>query len=93
MTTTPLGEAKNHLSELVDRASRTHERFEISVHGNVRAVLLSADDLASLEETLEILSDSDAVAAIREAEADIAAGRTYSQQEVIEAFEQRRAAG
>ena len=74
MTSTPLGDAKNRLSELVDLAARTHERFEITVHGHLRAVLISADDLASLEDTLAILSDSDAMRALAEAEHDIAAG-------------------
>lgn len=39
------------------------------------AVLISADDLASLEETLEILGTPGAVQAIREGQADAAAGR------------------
>jgi PHD/YefM family antitoxin component YafN of YafNO toxin-antitoxin module len=39
-------------------------------------VLLSVDDLESLEETLEILSDPDLLAEIREADAEAAAGQT-----------------
>jgi len=48
----------------------------ITKHGRPAAVLLSVEDLESLEETLEILSNQGLLADIREAEADIAQGRT-----------------
>lgn len=48
----------------------------ITKHGRPAAILLSLEDLESLEETLAILSDPDLMAAAREADADIAAGRT-----------------
>jgi antitoxin YefM len=85
MTTTPLGDAKNRFSELVDRAHRTHERFEITVHGATRAVLMSADDLESLEETLAILSDPEAMANLREAEQEMERGE-YSTSDEIKAL-------
>lgn len=61
----PLGEAKDKLSEAVETAEREHARFTITKHGRPAAVLLSADDYASLQETLEVLSRSDLVAQIR----------------------------
>jgi prevent-host-death family protein len=71
----PLGEVKNRLSEIVDRVEREQDRVVITKHGRPAAVLLSIDDLESLEETLEVLSDPVLMASIREAERDIAAGR------------------
>jgi len=44
------------LSSLVDEAGRTHEIIRITKHGHVAAVLMSADDLESLHETLHLLS-------------------------------------
>jgi PHD/YefM family antitoxin component YafN of YafNO toxin-antitoxin module len=44
-------------------------------NGRPAAVLISPDELESLEETLEILSDPKAMKAIRTAEADIDAGK------------------
>jgi PHD/YefM family antitoxin component YafN of YafNO toxin-antitoxin module len=41
-------------------------------------VLISPDELESLEETLEILSDPKAMKAIRDAETDIDAGKGVS---------------
>jgi len=72
----PLADVKNRLSEVVERLEREHGRVVITKHGRPAAVMLSLEDLESLEETLEILSDPVVMNAIREAEADVAAGRT-----------------
>ena len=45
-------------------------------------MLISADDLASIEETLEILGTSGAVEAIREGQADAAADRFADNDEI-----------
>ena len=46
----------------------------ITRNGREVAVLLSAEDLAQLEETLSVLSDPEALADIREADAAYARG-------------------
>ena len=56
MTSVPLGEAKNHLSEYVTDVERTHDRVLITRHGHPAAVLISPEDLAALEETVDILT-------------------------------------
>lgn len=71
-----LADAKNHLSEVVDRLEREHGRVVITKHGRPAVVMLSLEDLESLEETLEILSNPSLVAEIHEAQAEIATGRT-----------------
>jgi len=71
-----LADVKNRLSEVVDRLEREHGRVVITKHGRPAAVLVSVDDLESLEETLEILSDPALLADIREAEAERVAART-----------------
>lgn len=68
MTTLPIAEVRANLSKLVDEAERTHQRVEVTKNGRRAAVLLSADDYDSLIETLEILGDAEAIAAIREAD-------------------------
>jgi antitoxin YefM len=52
VTTIPLTEAKAKLNELVEDAVSTHERVTITRHGRPAAVLISVDDLESMEETL-----------------------------------------
>lgn len=80
----PLGEARDRLSELVSEVARTHERVTISRHGHPDAVLISPDDLASLEETVDILSRPDVAEAVREGIADAEAGR-FADAETIKA--------
>ena len=55
-STMPLKDVKNRLSEVVDRVEREHDRVTITKHGLPAAVVISADDRASLEETLDIMS-------------------------------------
>ncbi len=79
MTIVPLGEAKDHLSEYVAEVVRTHDRITITRHGHPAAVLVSPDDLASMEETLDILSRPGVLDEIREAEAEIARGEVFDE--------------
>ncbi len=74
MTTEPLRSVRDHLSELVDRVEREHDRVVITRNGRDAAVLISAADLAELEETVSVLSDPHALADIREADAAYARG-------------------
>ena len=74
MTTEPLRAVRDHLSEVVDRVEHQHERVVITRNGHPAAVLVSPDDLDQLEETIAVLSDPDALADIREADAAYARG-------------------
>ena len=74
MTTEPLRAVRDHLSEVVDRVEHQHERVVITRNGHPAAVLVSPDDLDQLEETIAVLSDPDALADIREADAAYAHG-------------------
>ena len=57
MTTESLRNVKERFSEFVDRVGRTHERITVTKNGRPAAVLISVEDLESLEETLAILSE------------------------------------
>ena len=86
----PLADARNRLSELVADVEETHERVTITKHGHPAAVLLSPDDLAVLEETLEILADPEALADIREAETEANRGEYSTAEQVLRLLEERR---
>ncbi|MFZ1286890.1 MAG: type II toxin-antitoxin system Phd/YefM family antitoxin, partial [Candidatus Phosphoribacter sp.] len=47
-----LRDVKNRLSEVVDQVEREHGRVVITRHGKPAAVVISTEDLESLEETL-----------------------------------------
>lgn len=75
MTTLPLGEARNHLSEVIDGIDRTHDWLTITRHGQPVAVVLSLDDLASMEEPLAVLAVPGALDAIRQGTREIDSGQ------------------
>jgi antitoxin YefM len=70
----PLSEAKDKLSGLVDEVQATHDIVTITRHGRTAAVLMAADDLESLHETLYWLSQPAIADAIASAERQYAAG-------------------
>ncbi len=78
----PLAEVKAKFSEMVDRVEHQHDRITVTRNGRPAAVLMSADDLAALEDTLELLSDPTAMADIAQARRDIAAGNVVSAAEL-----------
>jgi antitoxin YefM len=82
MTTTSLADAKNRLSELVASAETTHERTVVTKNGRPAAVLMSVDDLESLEETLALLSDREALVDLAESEITARYGLFYAQDEI-----------
>jgi antitoxin YefM len=88
--TMSLAEAKAHLSELVGRVDREHDRVTVTVHGRPSAVLLSPDDLEALEETIAILSDAEAVRQLTESDTELARGEGESEQDLAEAMGRRR---
>ncbi|MBU1227414.1 MAG: type II toxin-antitoxin system Phd/YefM family antitoxin [Actinobacteria bacterium] len=74
-TTAPLTEARDRLSEIIDDVVTRGAEWTITRHGRPVAVLIGHDEYEALIESLNILSDDDAMAAIAEAEADLAEGR------------------
>ncbi|MCF8528118.1 MAG: type II toxin-antitoxin system Phd/YefM family antitoxin [Candidatus Nanopelagicales bacterium] len=91
MRTLPLSEVKARLSEIADEVDRTHERVHVTRNGREYVVLMSAEDLESLEATIELLQDPEAIARVRQAEADVAAGDVTTLDEMAALMEQRRA--
>lgn len=73
--TIPFTEAKAHLSDLVDRTSREHERFVVTRNGRPAAVLVSPEDLESLEETVDILQDRALLDSIRKSRREASEGK------------------
>ncbi len=61
-----LKEVKNQLSTVVATVEREHGRVVITKHGRAAAVILSVDDLESLEETVDVLSSPALIMQIRE---------------------------
>ena len=66
--TAPFTEVRDRLREILDDVVTTGDQYTITRHGRPVAVIVSADEYESLIETLNILSDRDAMEAIAEGE-------------------------
>lgn len=73
-----LKDVKNHPSEVVDQVQGEQDRVTITKHGRPAAVVISVDDLASLEEPLEIAGRPNLVEQIRDGLTELAAGQAES---------------
>jgi len=89
MSTIPLSEAKARLSEIADEVGRTHERVHITRNGREYVVLLAAEDLESIEATLELLADTQAQERIAAGEADFAAAEVLDEPQVRALIKER----
>lgn len=92
MTTLPLSAVKARLSEIAEEVAATHERVQITKNGRDYVVLLAAEDLESLEATLELLSDPEAQSRIARAEEDVERGDVLDETEVRALLTARRSA-
>src|ERR1700721_1134751 len=77
METIPITEAKARIAELADRVAREHDHFTITRNGRAEVMLISVAEYESMQETLDILGDAEAVADLRESKEDFDAGATY----------------
>jgi len=80
--TLPLAEVKAKLSEMVDRVEQQHDRITVTRNGRPAAVLMSPEDLASLEDTLELLSNPTALADIEEARREAKSGKLLTAEQL-----------
>jgi len=70
----PFSEAKAHLSELAERVEREHERILVTRNGRPSFVLVSPDDLDSLD----ILKDPELYASLEISRSELARGETLA---------------
>ena len=86
MSTESLRTVRDRFSDFVERVNGHHERIVITRNGTPAAVLMSPEDLESLEETLAILADPDALEAIAQAEREVADGDVIRGVEALKAL-------
>lgn len=92
--TMSLADVKARFSEVVDRVERQQDRVIVTRNGKPAAVLISPDDLESLEETLAVMTDRSLATQIRDSQKAVNAGEPGIELEELRAdFEHRRARG
>ena len=73
--TLPFSEARTRLSELAEQVERQHDRILVTRNGRPSFVMMSPDDLESLEETIDILGDDELMDSLRKSQLEAAEGR------------------
>jgi prevent-host-death family protein len=81
MSSEALRTVRDRFSEFIDRVQKHHERVIVTRNVVPAAVLISPEDLESLEETLAVLGDAEAVAELVEAH------RAYLEGDVVRGVE------
>jgi len=71
----PISEVKARLPELVTGVEEREEEVVVTRNGRPAAMLVSYAEYERLKETLDVLSDPDLMAQIRESEAYFASGK------------------
>lgn len=74
-----ISEARARLPELTEKVSHVGKHCIITKNGKAKAILLSPEEL----ETLEIMADRKLMRALVRAEEDIKAGRMFSHKDVF----------
>lgn len=90
MKTLPLAEMKAKFSALLNDVENEHDQITVTRNGVPSAVVVSAYEWESLQETLALLSDQAAVSELKEAEESIAEGELYSTEDVLAELAERR---
>lgn len=82
MTTVSATMARTKLYDLIDEVAASGKRVGITKKGEAKVVLISQEDLDSLEATLDVMSDPALMEAIRKGDEDIKAGRVHDWEDV-----------
>lgn len=82
MTTVSATHARDNLYKLIEEVATLGKRVGITNKGETKAVLISPEELASWEATMDVMSDPKLVKGMREGMEDIKKGRVTSWEEV-----------
>lgn len=85
-----LAHTKAHLSEIIDEVEATQEHVVITRRGKPAVLLLGMDEYESIMETLDALATPGLVEDLKQAEADYAAGRYFTLEDIKRDLENRR---
>jgi prevent-host-death family protein len=88
----PVRELRSNLSSLLDDVSDRRDHVLVTRNGTPAAALIPIDEYEALEETAEILSDSDALSALESGLAEIEQGNTITLAELRDELAGRRPA-
>ena len=76
-------EARQRFAEVLDQVDRTGAHYTLTVNGKPKAVLMNAEELESLQESLILLSERAALLRIQVAEKEFERGDSISLDELL----------
>ncbi len=82
ITTMSLKELRPALPRVIAKIDKKLDRYIVTKRGKPMVVMLSIEDYESLMDTLDLLTDPQAMADLRKGEEDIRKGRTRSWTEI-----------
>ena len=82
MTTVSATTARANFYDLLDEVATSGKRVGITNKGETKAILISSEELASWEATLDVMSDPKLVRGIKKGLEDIKKGRVVPWEEV-----------
>lgn len=82
MITISATKARENLYKLINEISASGKQVGITSNGETKAILVSPEELASWEATLDVMSDQELVKGIKKGMEDIKKGRVISWEEV-----------
>lgn len=82
MITVSATQARANLYDLIDKVALSGKQVAITNKGETKAVLISPEELASWEATLDVMSDAKLVKGIKKGMEDIKKGRVIPWEEV-----------
>ena len=83
-------ELRAQLSQVIDQVADLREHVILTRRGRPAAVLVPVDEYEALEETAEILSDAETMAAIDEGRRDVKRGETVTLDDLRRELQPRR---
>ena len=84
----PITQARKNLLKLVDEIDEKYTRVDLTKNGKIKATLVSADYLDSLEETIFTLKNS--MKDIRQAEEEVSNGKFVNLEEIQKRIQNAR---
>lgn len=88
--TVPVRELRSNLSQLLSDVADRRDHVLVTRNGRPAAAIVPIDEYEALEETAEILSDSETLAAIESGLAELARGETVTLAELRGELARRR---
>jgi len=89
--TVPVRELRSNLSQLLSEVADRRDHVLVTRNGRPAAALVPIDEYEALEETAEILSDPDALAALEAGLAELSRDETVALEDLRSELAERRA--